>query len=100
MLCEILHCGQALGLGTAGGEIVVHESLELGQHVAVCCLTCNELPFVEAHAVVQKQLDVACDEAPAQAVDGMVEFHRYLVEAVLYNLSFIFRQVESLVRRV
>lgn len=52
------HRRHSLPLGAVVPEIVAEQVLEAGQHVAVGIDARDELPFVEARAVVEQQLDV------------------------------------------
>ena len=94
---EILHRRQSVPLGLVAVEIVVEQSLEACQHIAVRILSCDELSVVEAHAVVQQQFDVLGDEAFAVLVDGVVQLLLYLVQTVRENPFLRLRQMKCLV---
>ena len=83
-------------LGLVVLEIIVEEVLKFCQHILIGSLAGGELAFVEAHAVVQKQLDVACDETLAELVDGVGEFQFDFVEAVEDDSFLFIGKVECL----
>ena len=87
-------------LGLVVLEIIVEEVLKFCQHILIGSLAGGELAFVEAHAVVQKQLDVACDETLAELVDGVGEFQFDFAEAVEDDSFLFIGKVKCLAGRV
>ena len=60
----------------------------------------DELPLVEAQAVVQQHLDVDGYQPPAVAVDGVLELVADFPQRVDDQLAFAFRKVQRLVHLV
>ena len=83
-------------LGVVVLEIIVEEVLKFCQHILVGSFAGGELAFIEAHAVVQEQLDVACDETLAELVDGVGEFQFDFAEAVEDDFFLFIGKVECL----
>ena len=78
-------------------EIGVQQVLEPGQDVFVHLATCDKLPFVEAHAVIQQQFDITRDQAFAVLIYRVCQFLLYLIQAIPEDSPFLFRQVKGFV---
>lgn len=96
VLGEIFHGGQSFPLSPVACEIVVKQSLELGEHVLVHLFTGDELTVVEAHAVVEQQLDVATYQGLGVPVDGPLYLDADLFQAVSVDFLLPLRKVERL----
>ena len=93
----VFHRWQTLDPGLLRGEIVVEQTFETDQNVAVDTSARDELPFVEAHAIIEQQLDVGRYEPLGVLVDGVLGLGAYLVQAVDDDLPLLLREVERLV---
>ena len=81
-------------------KIVIKQGLKLRKHVQVGVRPCHELTIVETHAIIQKQLDVSCDQPLAQFVYRMQKFQLYFLQAVENDVALLFRQMQSFTRTI
>ena len=86
-----------VALGRVAFEIVVQQPFEPGQRVFVDLAARDELPLVEAYAVVEQQFDVRDDQPSAVLVDGMVQFARYVLQAFEHHEPLLLREMQGLV---
>lgn len=91
---KIADGGQAVFLRQMVQKVAVQQVFKLVEDVLVDGRAGVELAFVEAQAVVQQEFDVAHDEPFAMAVGRSLHLHTYLVQAVVEDAFFRFRQVE------
>ena len=87
----ILHRRNPVALGLPVVEVVVQQSFKTGQHVVVHIRPRDELPLVEAQAVVEQCLDLDGDEPFAVAVDRMFQLVADLLQAVDNQLPLTHR---------
>ena len=60
----------------------------------------DELPVVEAGAVLQEQIEIGGDERTAVLIDGLLGFERDFIETIHDDGFLAFAQVQSLVQSV
>jgi len=96
----VFHAGQSFQCGIFAREILVEEGLETGQDVAMGILPGDELPFVEAQAIVEQQFDVVGDEPFAHPVDCMMQFLLNVQQAVDEDVALLFREMQGFVHLV
>ena len=82
LIGKVFHRRQAFGLGFIALEIIVQQFFKPAEYIFVYLSPCDELPFIETHAVVQQQFDVTGDEASAVLVGWNLQFPLYLVQAI------------------
>lgn len=99
-VCEVFHGRQSFGLRFVALEIVVYQCFEFHQDIFVGCRAGDELAFVETHAVVQQQFDVACNQTLAVLVDGALDFHLNLLQTVEEDFFLVFGQMQCLGRGI
>ena len=97
---EVFHRRQTVCHGALLAEVVVEEVLELHYHALVALRARDELPFVEPHAVVEQQFDVARDEPAAVLVSRTAYFHLYFFKTVGVDAFLFVRQVQRFVGRI
>ena len=69
--------------------MVIYDFIKLPDNLFIHFVTCNELPFVETHTVIQQQFDVSHDELLAVFVDRMFQLDPDFMYAISYDFSFL-----------
>ena len=59
--------------------------------------TGDELPVIEADAVVEQQFDIVHNQRFAVLVDGILQFRPYLFHTFDYGLALLFRKMQRFV---
>ena len=97
----VAHRRQAERLRQVRSEVIVQDTLEAGEDVLVGNLAAREeLPVVEARAVVEQHLDVVDDERAAVLVDGVLQLVEDVPHAVDDRLPLLLRKVQRLAHLV
>ena len=89
LVCKIFHGWQSFGYCHLILEVFVQQLLEFYDNIFVRLITCNKLPFVETHTVIQQQFDVSHDELLAVFVDRMFQLDPNFMYAISYDFSFL-----------
>ena len=78
-------------------EVTAQQGFEAGEDIRINGFAGSELAVLETEAMVEQNLYIGHDDAPAVLVDGMPELFFYLIETVEDGLPFALRHVQSLV---
>lgn len=89
LVCKIFHGWQSFGYCHLILEVFVQQLLEFYDNIFVRLITCNKLPFVETHTVIQQQFDVSHDELLAVFVDRVFQLDPDFMYAISYDFSFL-----------
>ena len=81
-------------------EITAQQGFEAGEDIRIDGFASSELAVVEPEAMVEQDLYIGHDDAPAVLVNGMPQFFFYFIEAVEDGLAFAFRHVQGFVHFV
>lgn len=100
-LGAVLHGGKPRIERLFRSEVVVQNLLETGEDVLVGNLAArDELPVVEARAVVEQHLDVVDDERAAVSVGGLLQLVADVAQALDDRLPLLLREVQRLAHLV
>ena len=91
LISKVLHAWQALLMWLVASEIIIQQCLKTTDDILVGHLTGHKLASIEAHAVVQEQLDIHGDELAAELIYRALQLYLDLLQAVLENLLLLVR---------
>ena len=89
LVCKIFHGWQSFCYCHLILEVFVQQLLEFYDNIFVRLITCDKLPFVETHTVIQQQFDVTHDELLAVLVDRMLQLDPDFMYSISYDFSFL-----------
>ena len=84
-------------MGLIAREIIIQQRLKTSPHILVGHLTGHKLAGIEAHTIVQEQFDVHGYKLAAELIYRALQFYLDLLQAVLKNLLFLLREMQSLI---
>lgn len=81
-------------------KIFVNQLLETPQHIQIHVLSGNELALIKPHTIIQQQFDVGTYKTFGMSVDGVLQFRPNNGQTVVYDHTFVRREMKGLVRLV
>lgn len=91
LIGKVLHAWQALLMWLVASEIIIQQCLKTTHNILVGHLTGHKLASIEAHTIVQEQLNVHGDELTTELIYRALQLYLDLLQAVLENLLLLVR---------
>lgn len=94
---KVLDGWDTFGSRFAGEYIIVEQLVEACKGRDIEVLSGNELPLVEAHAVVEQEFKIGDDQSARVLIDRVLEFDIDDMHTVAHHLYLVLGEVECLV---
>lgn len=91
LIGEVLHAWQSFLMWLVAREIIIQQCLKTTHNILVGHLTGHKLASIEAHTIVQEQLNVHGDELTTELIYRALQLYLDLLQAVLENLLLLVR---------